>query len=497
MTSICHLLSVIALMAAPLCLLQAQIVEHVVLYRDAAVVTWKAEGPKGSQALARTLYPVGERQAHVMPSRADASLGVVVVRKMEWSAEDPSRRKAAADRADELRLDAALKQAQLDIIEEDLSLLRANRGIGGTAESLLAEDLEEMADWMHDAFREALYRRAELHEERMILNQSHQEALGDWEALAPEEAYEWRAQIPEDAVGAIRTQVVETQGAGWDPVDQLVLNQDGTPSTWFQRICYRLSVPYAGQASVVFVDEWWSDHLVNSASLPGITVPFAGGKMREKGVEKSSTQTQAPDRVGRRSRYALDTMIDVGIRNGGTVTVGKWDGSFTRNAVSEPRVAEVVDAWHSMSSAGKSIVHSNQVQVVLDGTPLGPRSVVHEGDSLTVITGTDDDWAVSRTEEAALCTRSNLGNRIRHHRAYSIHVTNGSDHDGRVHIVESLPRSRQLEIELNPDNLDGGSINAVSETLHWSVELKSGESRTLRFSYDVEHERDVRVAGYH
>lgn len=497
MTSICRLLSLIALLASPLCFLQAQVVEHVTLYRDAAVVTWKVEGAKASQALARTLYPVGEREAHVMPSLADAPLGVVAVREMEWSAEDPSRRQAAADRADGLRLDAALKQAQLDLIEEDLAVLRANRGVGGTAESLLAEDLEDMADWMHDAFREALYRRAELREEHAVLDQAHQDALGDWVALAPATAYEWTAQVSGGAAGAIRTQVVETQGAGWDPVDQLALNQGGTSSTWFQRIRYRLSVPHAGQASVVFVDEWWSDHLANSASLPGITVPFTGGKAKAKGSEKAPRDAGGLIGAGQRSRYALDAPIKVGMQSGGTVTVGRWDASFTRNAMSEPRVAEVVDAWHSMSSAGKSIVHGSQVQVVLDGTPLGPRSVVHEGDSLVVITGTDEDWAVSRTEEAALCTRSNLGNRIRHHRAYSIQVTNGSDRDGRVHIVESLPRSRQLEIELNPDNLDGGSVNADSETLHWSVELKSGESRVLRFSYDVEHDRDVRVSGYH
>ena len=497
MTSICRLLSLIALLAPLFSLLQAQVVEHVTMYRDAAVVTWKVEDPKGSQVLARTLYPVEGRESHVMPSRADASLGAALVREMEWSAEDPSLRQAAADRADALRLDAALKQVQLDLIEEDLAVLRANRGVGGTAESLLAEDLEDMADWMHDAFRAALYRRAELREELAVLNQAHIDALVDCEALAPVTAYEWTVQTPEGTVGAIRTQVVETQGAGWDPADQLALNQNGTPSIWFQRICYRLSVPHVGQASVVFVDEWWSDHLANSASFSGITVPLTGVKTKSKGSEKSLLDVGASVRAGQRSRYAPKTPVKVGLHSGGTVTVGTWEAGFTRNSTSEPKVAEVVDAWYSMSSVGKSIVHANQVQVVLDGTSLGPRSVVREGESLVVITGADEDWSVSRTENAALCTRSNLGNRIRHHRAYSIQVTNGSDRDGRIHIVESLPRSRQLEIELNPDNLDGGSINAVSETLHWSVELKSGESRTLSFSFDVEHDIDVRVSGYH
>ena len=499
MIPFCRLLPVAALLfSVPFCSLEAQEIEQVTFYRDAAVVTWRADAAEGRQALARTLFPVEGRQAHVMPSRAEAPLGPVVLRQMDWSAEAPNRRQAAVDRADGLRLDAALKQAQLEIIEEDLAVLRANRGIGGTTESLLAEDLEEMADWMHDAFREVLYRRAELREELAVLKQAHGEAMVNMESQAPKAAFEWGVHMAGNAGGTIRTQVVETQGAGWDPVDQLALNQDGTPSTWFQRIRYRLSVPHSGQASVVFVDEWWSDYLANSAAYPGLAVSRVGGKTKVKSGDKSPREDRGISiHAGRRSRYTLDAPIDVGLQSGGTVTVGMWDVDLTRNATSEPRSAEVVDAWHTMSSAGKAIVHADQVQVVLDGAPIGPRRVVHEGDSVLVITGTDEDWTVSRSEEAALCTRSDLGNRIRHHRAYAIQVTNGSDREGRVHIVESLPRSRQLEIELNPDNLDGGSVNAVLETLHWTVQLKSGESRTLRFSYDVEHERDVRVSGYH
>ena len=36
------------------CALPAQEVEHVVLYRDAAVVTWRAEAKAGEQVLARS-----------------------------------------------------------------------------------------------------------------------------------------------------------------------------------------------------------------------------------------------------------------------------------------------------------------------------------------------------------------------------------------------------------------------------------------------------------
>ena len=53
-----------------------------------------------------------------------------------------------------------------------------------------------------------------------------------------------------------------------------------------------------------------------------------------------------------------------------------------------------------------------------------------------------------------------------------------------------------MEIELNPEELDGGVVDTVNEAVVWELQLKPGESRTLRFAYAVEHDRDVRVSGF-
>ena len=38
-------------------------------------------------------------------------------------------------------------------------------------EAVLVEDIEEVSEWMHDAFRDALYRRVELRQELAVLDQ--------------------------------------------------------------------------------------------------------------------------------------------------------------------------------------------------------------------------------------------------------------------------------------------------------------------------------------
>ena len=200
-----------------------------------------------------------------MPDEAGALLGTAQERESEWPMASGAGANAALDRVDGLRLDVALKQAQLDIIEEDLAMLRANRPVGGTSESLLVEDLEDMAEWMHGAFREALYRRVELREELAALEEEHRVALAALGETRPRAAFDWMVEVPEGVGGDILTQVVETH-AGWSPADLVDLASDGSPSTWHRRIEYRLSLPHTGKAEFLFVDEWWAPN--GSADIP-------------------------------------------------------------------------------------------------------------------------------------------------------------------------------------------------------------------------------------
>ena len=479
------------------CAVQGQKVERVVLYRDAAVVTWRTKAESGERVLARSFSPFDPSRVTVMPEEAGAPLGRAQERESEWPMASGAGANAARDRVDGLRLDVALKQAQLDIIEEDLAMLRANRPVGGTSESLLVEDLEEMAEWMHDAFREALYRRVELREELAALEEEHRAALASLGETQPRTAFDWMVEVPEGVGGDILTQVVETNAVGWSPADIVDLASEGSPSTWHRRIEYRLSLPHTGKADLLFVDEWWAPNGSADRTLPNAVASYdqPRGKSKRIGSGASNAGSGGGTEQGR-SRCRPEGPLNVGADAGGTVKVGEWTAAFRRQAVTQPQMAEVVDVWHSVSSSGRSVVRAEGVDVRLDGSPLGPRNVVHEADSLIIMTGVDEAWRVSRAEEASLCSRSNLGSRIRHQRAFSIRVTNGSSVAGSVRVVEPLPRSRELEIELNPEELDGGVVDAVNEAVVWELQLKPGESRTLRFAYAVEHDRDVRVSGF-
>ena len=491
------ILTTLFLLAAGARAVHAQVIERVTLYRDAAVVTWRAELNAGDCPLARSFLPLSLDRVTVYPASPEQALGAMSNVEFLWSSSGGDALQRAEDRLEVLRLDVALKEAQLALVEEDLAVLRSNRSIGGTAESLLVEDLEEMADWMHDAFREMLYRQVELREELAAVERELKAANDAVRDATPAAAFTWSVRVPEGQEGTVRTQVIEPFGAGWDPVDILELTADGQSSVLHQRIRYRLSLPASSAANVVFADEWWNDAATGSSvedTSVGYEMPK--GKVKRNGGSAHSGSEHDALR-GSRARFGADQALAMGIVSDGVVSVGQWTADFVGMAHSVPLRAEVVEWQHAASVTGQSWVESERLQVVSGGLPVGDCRTELVGDSLRVLTGVDERWSVSRSEESALCSRSSLGGRIRHHRAYAIRITNGSDVDGRVRIVEPLPQSRELEIELNPDNLAGGVIDSVNETVFWMVTLKAGESRTLRFSFDVEHDRDQRIPGFH
>jgi hypothetical protein len=39
--------------------------------------------------------------------------------------------------------------------------------------------------------------------------------------------------------------------------------------------------------------------------------------------------------------------------------------------------------------------------------------------------------------------------------------------------------------------LDGGRLDKAAESIVWSMNLKAGETRTVKFAYDVTHDKGV------
>jgi hypothetical protein len=180
----------------------------------------------------------------------------------------------------------------------------------------------------------------------------------------------------------------------------------------------------------------------------------------------------------------------------------QWDrnvplGQETLPAVvrhfSVPKQSPVVNMRIAVPRPAMPVAQADQALLMIDGRPAGKVWLTESGDSLLIDAGVSRDWTVERKRESALCAKSTLGNRIKHHRAFSITVANRSSHAGAVVIDEPLPVSKSAEIEVAPETLGGGTLDQASGIVRWTLDLEAGESRTIQFSYDLSHGRDQRV----
>jgi len=473
--------------------ISAQTVERVDVYMDAVVVTWKSELKAGPCHVARSFHAAAPAELMLFSGSASSPHGALRMEVGQWNSPEAAKRRESLDAAlRSAQLELGLKNAQLQLVEEDLALLRANRNVGGTSEALLVEDLVEVAEWMHEETKELLYRRVELHAEVEVAEEALARLEDEWEEAAPREVYDWWVDVPEGTDGPIWVQVLETgRDLHWTPQDVLEVTQaTGEPGLkWLRRAEVLVDLPVNAAVPVRF----------HAARIEGLDVrPDARPQVLEAYDMRKDSKVGYLANEGARPNAGAWPAASWLLEDG---QVGaEWNRSIPLEVESlpvtlrhhaVPRQSKVVNLRLAIPRPAGPVDDGERPLLLLDGSPLGKVWLTEQGDSLILDAGAATAWTVEREREAALCAKANLGSRIKHHRAYRISVSNRSSRAGEVVIEEPLPVSRNAEIEVLPESTDGGILDEVTGILRWTLTLAAGETRTLQFSYDLSHDRNV------
>ena len=472
-----------------------QTVDHIDVFRDAVVVTWKADVSPGACKVARSFHASSAGDVAVFGGR-EASRGTVRRTEMEWfgAGKEEQWNETRAE-LEGRRIDQALKVAQLELVEEDLALLRANRKVGGTAESLLVEDLEEMADWMHEALRDLLFRRVELKAEiekgkaeLVALEQAAQD-------LAPRKGFTWWVDMPSGASGTMTTQVVERgEGLQWSPRDVLALGSGDDPALrWMQRAEVMLDLPRTGGAVPVrFHDAMHAGLDARPDAVPVLLdITYGATKAAYDAAPRSDRSSDWPG-----VQWSVEDGLAPGVSWSRSVSLGSLDLPVKVLHFSVPKQAPAVNMRLALAMPSSPVARMEQALLTIDERPVGRVWLTERDDSLFVDAGVVRDWSVERERLAALCSKSTLGGRVKHHRAYRITVRNRSRTAGTIRLEEPLPASAKAEVAVVPEELDGGRLDEGTSIIHWELELGPGESRTVQFAFDVSHGKDDPVPAF-
>ncbi|MDX1618805.1 MAG: DUF4139 domain-containing protein, partial [Balneolaceae bacterium] len=122
---------------------------------------------------------------------------------------------------------------------------------------------------------------------------------------------------------------------------------------------------------------------------------------------------------------------------------------------------------------------------------INPQSV---SDTLSFSLGRDQSIVVDREKLEEFEERNFFGNRVTQSFAWEISIRNTKEQPVRIEVNDQVPVSQHEDIEVSLTEDSGAEYNRQTGMLRWVLQMSPGQTRTLRFEYEVEYPRGRRIS---
>lgn len=138
---------------------------------------------------------------------------------------------------------------------------------------------------------------------------------------------------------------------------------------------------------------------------------------------------------------------------------------------------------------------SGMANIFFEGTYVGQVNIDAKAvkDTLDVSLGRDELVFVERQEVKNVTSKKVIGSSKREDKTFEITVKNNKKSAVDVVVYDQVPVSRQSNIEVTVNDTDKAQYNAETGKLEWTISLKAGESKKIRFSYAIKYPSDKSI----
>jgi uncharacterized protein (TIGR02231 family) len=135
--------------------------------------------------------------------------------------------------------------------------------------------------------------------------------------------------------------------------------------------------------------------------------------------------------------------------------------------------------------------------VYFDGAFVGTTYIQNTSskDTMNLSLGKDERIIIKRTKLNEVNGSNLFGNVKEKKFSYDIVVKNTKKETVEITIEEQLPISQDKNITVNALELSGGKLNPTTGLVTWKISLKAGESSTKKFNFSVKFPKDTSVNG--
>lgn len=432
--------------------------------------------------------------------------------------------RAKKDSLDDAKFSLKTKQALRGAYSEELLLLQANRNINGKNNILLAEDLEEMADFFRDRVKEINYLTLEINEEERELNvliERLERELRDMKTLGNKNAREVIVRVNGKKNGRSELEVSYfAHEAGWEVFYDLRSAGSGselelvskarvrqfTGIDWKNvKLALSTGTPSFGGAPPTlypwkiaardpYVEQARSNVLMETTGKPSSkTLDDAFYDMEEVAAPMASETRQQLNTI-----YRINRNYDVsGDNRMHEVEVRRINIPATYRHLVVPKLnpeafltAEITD-WDQYN------LLAGEASVYFEGSFVGTSYLnpAVASDTLSLSLGRDRSINVDYEQVKDFSKTSSLGSKRRTTRGYKIKVMNTGTQSIKLRIEDQVPLSTMSDVEVEVQELSGGKLDPITGKVTWDVDVLPGRMSELLLKFEVKYPKKKVVTG--
>ncbi len=432
-----------------------------------------------------------------------------------------------------IRLQDSLKvlQLQLDnivmsetVYTEEIALLNANKNTGGANTGVNAENLKKVADFFRQRSIEIRLKLIDFKNDKVKLTEKI--------AKVNDQLNEWNGKLNQPSGTITITMNADLKSSAQLNFSYFVSSASWTPfyELHGKNVKSNIELIYKAAVRQQSGENWDDVHLTLSSGNPQMnnTKPilnpwfldfYQRRMMQSQAMEKSSSAPMMMDAYSVEGAVSKDDLKSVEViqsenavtnefeiqqnytvKSGSkdvTVSIDKHTLPAQFNYYVAPRLDKTAYLIASINGWEQLSLLPGEANIYFENTFVGKSFIDPSStdDTLKLSMGRDQRIVVKREKIQDLSSVKFLGSNVSKKFTYDITIKNSRSELVSILIEDQIPITKNESIKISTDEISKGDMNTETGLIKWNVDLKPGESKTIRLSYTVKYPKGQLING--
>lgn len=501
-------------------------IRHVTVFPDRAQVDHEASL---SISPGRTIFKITGLSPYIDPQSIQVKgLGEFTILSVNQqnnylqNLEESPEIKNITDQIEALQAKMENEKAAIEVLNEKLEFLRANRGMLAKESSSTAEHIKGVIDLytsnMENIAEARLRRDRQIKEYEKQIKALQQQIASRKEKLELPSGEITVAVSSEKQVSARLLLSYVVTNAGWYPSYDIRVEDIKNP----------VSISYKANVYQNTGNDWNNVKLSFSNATPWVSgnVPelypwFIDFYSRPQSVlrERMSVkkEAEAPSEAAAEdvasfavaagpqvqkqtgeTTISFDVNVPYSINSDGqmqTVEIQRIQSPAGYKYVTVPRISQLAYLTANINDWAGLSLQSGEATLYFENSFVGKSylNVNQLTDTLTLSLGTDNSILVKREKRKDFTSRRVLGSNKTETNSYLITIRNNKAIPVSITVKDQIPISSNSAISVQTEELSGGKFNDQTGYITWDLDIKPGETKEIVVTYSVKYPKDRNI----